>query len=75
MPYRKLKLVSMRLPKEIINKIDDYAAKRKYMTRTQVVSNILLNVFECSDKSTLHKMIETWDAYSSGYTVHFTTNK
>lgn len=71
----KLKLVSMRLPEEIINKIDDYAAKRKYMTRTQVVSNILLNVLECSDELTLHKMIETWDAYSSGYTVHFTSNK
>lgn len=71
----KLKLVSMRLPEEIINKIDDYAAKRKYMTRTQVVSNILLNVLECTDELTLHRMIETWDAYSSGYTVHFTSNK
>lgn len=71
----KLKLVSMRLPEEIINKIDEYAAQRKYMSRTQVVSNILRNVFECSDKLTLHKIIETWDAYSSGYTIHFTSNK
>lgn len=71
----KLKLVSMRLPEKIINKIDEYAANRRYITRTQVVSNILLNVLECSDELTLHKMIETWDAYSSGYTVHFTSNK
>lgn len=75
MPYRKLKLVSMRLPEKIINTIDEYAAKRRYMSRTQVVSNILLNVLECSDDFTLHKIIETWDAYSSGYTVHFTSNK
>lgn len=75
MAYGKLKLVSMRLPEKIINKIDDYAAKRRYMTRTQVVSNILLNVLECSDDLTLHKIIETWDAYSSGYTIHFTKNK
>lgn len=75
MAYRKLKLVSMRLPEEIINKIDEYAAKRRYMSRSQVVSNILLNVLECSDEFTLHKIIETWDAYSSGYTVHFTSNK
>lgn len=75
MSYGKLKLVSMRLPEKIVNTIDDYAAKRRYMTRTQVISNILLNVLECSDEFTLHKMIETWDAYSSGYTVHFTKNK
>ena len=75
MPYRNLKLISMRLPEKIVNTIDEYAAKRRYMSRTQVVSNILLNVLECSDEFTLHKMIETWDAYSSGYTVHFTSNK
>lgn len=71
----KLKLVSMRLPENLLSKIDEFAAKRKYLTRTQVVTNLLLNVWECSDELTLHKMIETWDAYSSGYTVHFTTNK
>lgn len=71
----KLKLVSMRLPENLLSKIDEFAAKRKYLTRTQVVTNLLLNVWECSDELTLHRLIETWDAYSSGYTVHFTTNK
>ena len=71
----KLKLVSMRLPKELISAIDIYAEQRKYLTRTQVISNILVNVWECTDALTLHKLIDTWDAYSAGYTVHFTTNK
>lgn len=71
----KLKLISMRLPEELISAIDIYAEQRKYLTRTQVISNILLNVWECSDELTLHRLIETWDAYSSGYTVHFTKNK
>lgn len=71
----KLKLVSMRLPENLLSKIDEFAAKRKYLTRTQVVTNLLMNVWECSDELTLHRLIETWDAFSSGYTVHFTTNK
>lgn len=71
----KLKLVSMRLPEELISAIDIYTSQRKYLTRTQVICNILLNVWECSNADTLHNLIDTWDAYSAGYTVHFTTNK
>lgn len=71
----KLKLVSMRLPEELISAIDIYASQRKYLTRTQVISNILLNVWECTDELTLHRIIDTWDAYSSGYTVLFTSKK
>lgn len=71
----KLKLVSMRLPEELISAIDRYVTQRAYLTRTLVISNILQNAWQCSDESTLHEMIETWDAFSSGYTVHFTKNK
>lgn len=75
MSYGRLKLVSMRLPENLLSKIDEFAAKRKYLTRTQVVTNLLLNVWECSDELTRHRLIDTWDAYSSGYTVLFTSKK
>lgn len=75
MAKQNLKLVSMRLPENLLSKIDEFTAKRKYLTRTQVVTNILLNAFECSDEVTLWNLIETWDAFSAGYTVHFTSNK
>lgn len=75
MTKQNLKLVSMRLPERLISAIDQYAAYRKYLTRTQVISNILQNVWDCSNQDTLQELIETWDAFSSGYTVHFTSNK
>ncbi len=75
MAKEKLKLVSMRLPEELISAIDIYASQRKYLTRTHVISNILQNVWECSDALTLHQLIDTWDAYSAGYTIHFTSKK
>ena len=65
------KLMAFRADTQVIEAIHNYQKSPPYVTVSAVINQILLNVLTCSDDLTLHHIIDTYDAYSSGYTVHF----
>ncbi len=66
-----LKLISVRIEPETLEKIDQLAATADYRNRSQIIQNILKNVIECAADDTLWKIIDTKWAYDKGYKVDF----
>lgn len=67
----KLKLTSVRLDPETLQKIDLMAEKASYRNRSNVIQNILRNVLSCAEDDVLWKIIDTRFAYEKGYTIDF----
>ena len=66
-----LKLISVRIGSETLQKIDQLASTAKYRNRSQIIQNILKNVIECADDDTIWKIIDLKWAYDKGYIVNF----
>ena len=67
----KTRIICMRLPEELIQKLDNFSDSWHRRTRTFVAIRLLTVLTECADRGTLEKMLTTWDAYGSGYVVRF----
>lgn len=67
----KQKLISMRVEKELLKKIDEYCAARNYLSRSSFINRVLNAVVTCSDEDTLQNILETFEPYSAGYHVRF----
>lgn len=67
----KMKLISVRIDPKTLKKIDDLAASTNYRTRSGIIQDILRNVLECSNESTLWKIIDTFYAFDKGYVLQF----
>lgn len=67
----KLKLTSVRLDPETLEKIDVLAEKQGYRNRSFIIQNILRNVLSCAESEVLWKIIDTRFAYEKGYLVDF----
>lgn len=67
----KLKLTSVRLDPETLQKIDLMAEKANYRNRSNIIQNILRNVLSCAEDDVLWKIIDTRFAYEKGYLVDF----
>lgn len=67
----KLKLTSVRLDPETLQKIDLMAEKANYRNRSFIIQNILRNVLSCAESEVLWQIIDTRFAYEKGYTVDF----
>ena len=65
-----LKIVSIRLDPENIQKISDYCRLHPYWTRSSFINRLLSNVFNCSAPGALTKLMETYDPFSAGLTIH-----
>lgn len=71
----KLKLVSMRIERQTLEKIEKLAKNRDYCKKTSIMSKLLTRIFECADTETIFKMLaENW-AYEKGYKVTFEVDK
>lgn len=67
----KLKLTSVRLDPETLQKIDVLAEKQGYRNRSFIIQNILRNVLSCAESEVLWQIIDTRYAYEKGYTIDF----
>lgn len=65
------KLISIRVPEELLRLIDEDAAKQKYYTRSSIIVNMLLAIYDAADKPTRFVM-STWPLRGKkGYTITF----
>ena len=70
----KLKLVSMRIERQTLEKIEKLA-KKQNSKKTSIMSKLLTRMFECADTETIVKMLaENW-AYEKGYKITFEVDK
>lgn len=67
------KLISIRLPEELLNKISKLSDRHQYLTRSSVVCNILTNVLKCSNEGDIEKLAFLYDCYGDGYSLHVTS--
>ena len=70
----KLKLVSMRIERQTLEKIEKLAMNQ-YCKKTTIMSKLLTRIFECADTETIFKMLaENW-AFEKGYKITFEVDK
>lgn len=66
----KLKLVSMRIERQTLEKIEKLT-KNHCCKKTTIMSKLLTRIFECADTETIFKILaENW-AYEKGYKITF----
>lgn len=61
----------MRIPQEILQRLDNLAKHESLRYRSTVTIQLLDVLTQCADRQTLEKMLTTWDAFGSGYVVRF----
>lgn len=61
----------MRLPEELIQRLDKLSESYYHRTRSFVTIQLLDVLTQCADRKTLEDMLSTWDAFGSGYVVRF----
>lgn len=66
------KMISIRMPEELLNKISKLSARHQYLTRSSVVCNILTNVLKCSSGGDIERLACLYDCYGDGYSIHVT---
>lgn len=70
----KLKLISMRIERQTLEKIEKLA-KNHYCKKTTIMSKLLTRIFECADTETIFKMLaENW-AFEKGYKITFEVDR
>lgn len=71
----KLKLVSMRIESQTLEKVEEMAKNHDYCKKTSIMSKLLTRIFECADKETIFKMLaENW-AFEKGYKITFEVDR
>lgn len=55
----QLKLISVRLNREVVEEIDNLAKEHTYWTRSYIINSLLYACMRCARPGTLFKMIST----------------
>lgn len=71
----RLKLISIRVEKDVLADIDALSAKSNGITRSAMINNILHAVLRCASPQVLWRLVSTWQPDKSGYTVDFFVSK
>lgn len=66
------KMISIRMPEELLNEISRLIKRHRYLTRSSVICNILTNVYKCSSGEDFEKLAALYDCYGDGYSLHVT---
>lgn len=66
-----LKLVSVRLIPDVLERLDKLAASHEYYTRSACINNLLNAVLTCSSPGTLWKMLSTYYPDDKGFRIKF----
>lgn len=66
---KNLKLISVRLDQETLQKIDELSEKYDDFTRSSIINNLLSSVLNCASGVAIWRMIsESW-LYEKGYVI------
>lgn len=71
----KTRVICFRMPESLLARLIQLSRHTYNKSRSQVVLQLLKILTECADDATLYKMIQSYDAFSQGYTVHFVKDK
>lgn len=65
------KLISIRVPEELLRLIDESAGKQKYNSRSSIIVNMLQAVYDAADEPTKFLMSMWSYREKNGYTLTF----
>lgn len=68
----KTKLICVRMPEDILERIDKVAKTERYLNRSWVIIKLLKALFECDVEGGLWKIMHSYDPYSDGLEVRVT---
>lgn len=68
----KTKLICVRMPESILERIDKVAKSERYVNRSWVIIKLLKALFECDVEGGLWKLIHSYDPYSDGLEIRVT---
>lgn len=64
-------LKSIRLDPDVLQKVDELAAKHSYWTRSSIINNLLSVVLKCSTDGTLWNILSKFYPYEKGFVIKF----
>lgn len=68
----KNKLICIRMPEGILERIDQVAKTERYLNRSWVINKLLKALFECDVEGGLWRIIHSYDPYSDGLEIRVT---
>ena len=66
------KLICVRMPESILERIDKVAKSERYVNRSWVIIKLLKALFECDVEGGLWRIIHSYDPYSDGLEIRVT---
>lgn len=66
------KMISIRMPEELLNEISRLSDTHGYLNRSSVVCNILTNVLKCARGEDKLLLASLYDCYGDGYSLRLT---
>lgn len=66
---KQKELISVRLPADLIEKIDEYANSQTYLNRSKCIVNALKAVFQCTIFPGIENIVNCYDPFSEGLEV------
>lgn len=69
---KKTKLICVRMPEGVLEKIDHVAKTERYVNRSWVIIKLLKALFECDVEGSIWRIIHSYDPYSDGLEIRVT---
>ena len=63
------KIISLRLPEQLVKDVDAIAAKRYYMSRTSVIQHFLSAMLYCTVGMGKSTVLDCWDPVADGVEI------
>lgn len=67
----ELKLISVRIDKDVLRKVDGLAAQSGIMKRSWIINNLLAACVTCADSGTLFKLASTFEPKKRGFKLSY----
>lgn len=67
----KTTLISVRMPDNLLKRIDSLVEGRSYRNRSYVMRRVLEHVLTCADEDNVFRLIDMEHAYDKGYVCTF----
>ena len=64
------KLISVRVDKSLLSKIDEYAKEATYLNRSSIINSLLKAMLECSIAGQVWKVLHCYDPFSEGIEIY-----
>lgn len=69
METNRTKMVSLRIPKNLLDCVDRYVSRYDYLTRSRVIENCINAVMLCGTDDTRMKVVHSFDPYDDGLVI------